>query len=71
MDHSFSHKGKRVEVDVLEKDRQFEYAFKIDGGLPVRKDEFVSRSSASAVLAAMAAAKKEIDGSAGVSSLRR
>lgn len=71
MDHSFSHKGNRVEVDVLEKDGQFEYAFKIDGGTPLRKETFVSRSSASAVLAAMAAAKKEIDGTAGGASFRR
>lgn len=61
MKHSFSHKGKRVDVEILEREGQFEYFFMIDGGTPVRKDDFVSRSSASAVLAAMAAAKKEID----------
>jgi len=65
MDHSFSHKGRRIDVQVVERAEQFEWSFKIDDGPIVRRDEFVSRSSASAVLAAMAAAKQEIDRSAG------
>ncbi|RQO61593.1 hypothetical protein DBV14_04610 [Variovorax sp. KBW07] len=71
MNHSFSHKGKRVDVEVLEQEGQFEYSYMIEGGTPVRKDDFVSRSSASAVLAAMAAAKKEIDSGGGAAPFRR
>lgn len=71
MDHSFSHKGRRVDIHVTEREGQFEWSFKIEDGLPVRMDEFISRSSASAVLAAMSAAKNEIDRSTGGTPLRR
>ncbi|MBO9647341.1 MAG: hypothetical protein J7605_02440 [Variovorax sp.] len=61
MEHSFSYKGRRIDIEIVLRSERFEWSFQIDGGEPISKDEYASRSSASAILDAMATSKKAID----------